>query len=133
MSRSGYSEDLDQWDLIKWRGQVASATKGARGQKFLRDLLGALDALPSKRLIREELREADGEVCAIGALGIARGMDMEALDPEDYDGVAAAFNIAHQLAQEIVYMNDEYDRRETPEERFSRMRAWVASLIKGTA
>lgn len=45
MSRSGYSEELDQWDLIRWRGQVASAIRGKRGQAFLRAMLAALSLL----------------------------------------------------------------------------------------
>jgi hypothetical protein len=129
MSRAGYSDDLDQWDLIRWRGQVASAIRGKRGQAFLRDLVAALDALPSKRLIAHELKAEDGEVCALGALGLVRNIDMERLDPDEPDDVAAAFGIAQQLAREVVYMNDEYGP-ETPEQKFTRMRDWVASLIK---
>ena len=55
MSRSGYSDDLETWQLIKWRGQVMSAIRGKRGQKFLRELLAALDAMPKKILITEDL------------------------------------------------------------------------------
>lgn len=131
MSRSGYSEDLDDnWQLIRWRGMVASAIRGKRGQKFLTDLLGALDAMPEKRLISDDL-EAHGEVCAIGALGRARGINMQHIDPECPDQVASVFDIAECLAQEVVYENDEgswYD--ETPEKRWIRMRAWVQSKVR---
>lgn len=106
MSRSGYSDDIDNWELIKWRGQVASSIRGKRGQAFLRDLLAALDAMPEKRLIAWELEES-GEVCAIGSLGKARGVDMSKIDPSEPTAVAAAFNIAEPLAQEVVYENDE--------------------------
>lgn len=129
MSRSGYSEDLDNWDLIKWRGQVASAIRGKRGQALLRDMLAALDAMPEKSLVPQELETPNGEVCALGALGRVRGIDMESLDPEDYDSVANAFGVAHQLVQEIVYHNDEWLGRETPEQRWKAMRAWVAGQI----
>jgi hypothetical protein len=131
MSRSGYSDDVDdQWQWIMWRGRVNSAIKGKRGQQFLRDLLKALDDLPEKRLIAEKL-EADGEVCAIGSLGRARGVDMSALDPEDSSTVADVFNIAGCLAQEVVYENDEgHYGNETPEARYTRMRAWVLRNIK---
>jgi hypothetical protein len=37
MSRSGYSDDLENWSLIRWRGAVASAIRGRRGQAFLRE------------------------------------------------------------------------------------------------
>ena len=46
MSRSGYSEDVDDnWDHIRWRGQVASAIKGKRGQRMLREMLGAREVV----------------------------------------------------------------------------------------
>lgn len=142
MSRSGYSDDLDDnRQLTRWRGMVASATRGRRGQKCLIDLLAALDAMPKKALIAHELETADGEVCALGALGKSRGIDMQKLDPEEPESVAAAFDIATPLAQEIVYMNDEhlgsiwneatkrYDDI-TPEVRWARMRSWVVSQIR---
>lgn len=128
MSRSGYSDDIDQWALIRWRGQVASAIRGKRGQQFLRDLVAALDAMPEKRLITNSLEEG-GNVCAIGSVGKARGVDMTGLDPDDSETVAHAFNIADQLAREIVYENDEGPYAETPEERWSRMRAWAAANL----
>lgn len=133
MSRSGYNEDYDGWELIRYRGAVKSAIRGARGQTFLRDLLAALDALPEKKLIQGELETSEG-VCAIGALGRARGVEMKGLDPECAERVAAAFNIADALAREVVYENDEamgYWARETPEARFIRVRAWVEAQIKG--
>lgn len=143
MSRSGYTDDIDD-DLAagRWRGQVASAIRGKRGQALLVDLLATLDAMPEKALVPHELETKDGEVCALGALGKVRGIDMSKLDPEEPEQVAAAFGIAPQLAQEIVYMNDEYldsawnDATKryddiAPELRWTRMRAWVASKIMG--
>lgn len=130
MSRSGYCDDLDDWDMIRWRGQVASATRGKRGQAFLVDLLAALDAMPEKYLIAEELQAANGEVCALGALGLKRGIDMTQIDPGEYDVVSAIFGIAEQLAREVAYMNDEYYDNETPEERFVKMRQWVLGQIR---
>lgn len=149
MSRSGYVDDGEQWDLIKWRGQVASAMRGKRGQAFLLEMWRAMQALPERKLIANDL-EADGAVCAIGAVGKARGVDMSRLDPDDYEGVAATFGIPHQLAQEIVYMNDEqFHGRSveaegpnrwgragvwtyvpyTPEERFEKMKKWIESAL----
>lgn len=144
MSRSGYQDYDDcegDWGLRlgQWRGRVASAIRGRRGQKLLIELRDALDAMPEKRLIAEELKTEDGEVCALGALGAKRGIDMECLDPEDPDQIGKAFDIAPCLAQEIVYYNDEvYDwgyvdgKREmfTPEQRWEKMRAWVEKRIK---
>ena len=127
MSRSGYSDDCDGWSLIMYRGAVASATKGRRGQRLLRELLAAIDAMPDKRLIANDL-EASGEVCALGALGRQRRLDMSGLDPEDAKYCAKVFGIAPALLREIVYENDEF-YRETPEHRYTRMREWVDSQI----
>lgn len=150
MSRSGYIDDCDdQWQFIKWRGQVAAAMRGKRGQAFLLEMWNAMQSLPEHKLIANAL-EADGAVCAIGAVGKVRGVDMSKLDPDDYNSVAAAFGIPHQLAQEIVYMNDEafgyhgyqaegpsrygragvwMRRPYTPEERFEKMKNWIEGKL----
>lgn len=71
MSRSGYSDDCDNtWQWIQWRGRVASAMRGKRGQAFLQEMLEAMAALPMRRLIAE-----------------------------DYETIAAKFNIPTVLAQ----------------------------------
>ena len=129
MSRSGYTDDCDGWDLVRWRGAVKSAIRGKRGQGFLRELATAMDAMPEKSLIAEEL-EKEGEVCALGSLGKARGMDMSKIDPEDRDDVAKAFGIPLTLACEIMYMNDDGPWIETPEQRWVRIRGWVQEQIK---
>lgn len=138
MSRAGYIDDYgcdgpeEQWALIRYRGAVKSAFRGARGQAFLRELLAALDAMPEKRLIAKEL-EQDGEVCALGCVGRARGMDQSKIDPEDYEAIANAFGIAAAMAREIEFENDDdfsyTAEREMPEQRWSRVRAWVAKQI----
>lgn len=108
MGRSGLVDDDgdDPLALGRWRGRVASALRGKRGQAFLRELATCLDAMPEKRLIAHELK-AEGQFCTLGVLGDARGIDLAKLDPEDYDQVAEAFGIAPCMAQEIVYENDE--------------------------
>lgn len=124
MSRSGYNDDVDNdWDLIRWRGAVASAIRGKRGQGFLLEMWKAMQALPEPKLIANEL-EADGAVCAIGSVGKARGVDMSEIDPDDHEAVAAAFGIPHALACEIMYMNDDW-RKEAPEDRYARMKKWI--------
>lgn len=141
MSRSGYTDDMDD-DLAmgRWRAQVASAIRGKRGQHMLADLLQALDSMPEKALIIGDLKTEQGEVCALGALGVARGMDLARIDPEDPEQVAAAFDIAHQLAAEIAYVNDEYFEDQwddsvkryvplSPEKRWAGVRKWVAAQI----
>jgi len=133
MSRSGYSDDCD--NLAMWRGQVASASRGKRGQKFFRDLVAAMDAMPVKRLVAGAF-EAQGEVCALGVLGKQKGADLAALekaaDNQRYDELSAAFDIARQLAQETMWINDEAGpyRGETPEARWLRVRTWAESQIR---
>lgn len=182
MSRSGYCEDGD--DVLAMGRYVATrnkAMRGKRGQAFLKELLAVLDAMPVKELVKEELVEGydpylialeatphrywwnepylrpfDGSVCALGAVGQARGIAMTHLDPDEPGQVAAAFGITETMAREIVYANDEMscgrneelygpwhhsDRRygtrylyfpETPAERWTRMRKWVEDqIIKG--
>lgn len=134
MSRSGFNEgydDDDQWRAALYQGQIASATRGKRGQALLRDILIGMNGMIVKRLIANELEEADGAVCAIGAAGRLRGVDMSKIDPDDADTVAAEFNVADCLAREIVWINDDLGPRgETPEQRFIRMRRWLRREIK---
>lgn len=135
MSRSGYIDDVDsqeaQWALIRWRGAVAASIRGRRGQALLRELRDALDAMPNKTLIADDLVSGDGDYCALGVLGAKRGLQkMNEIDPDDSDRVAGMFGIANALAREIVFENDEGGLfRETPEQRWRRMRAWVDTQL----
>jgi len=132
MSRSQYSDDVDGWELIRWRGAVKAALRGVRGQELLHGLASALDALPEKQLIAGNLVDDEGGVCALGALAESCGQldALAVLDCEDYEQVAGFFNVAEALAREVQYINDEagaYD--ETPAHRWKRVRAWVADHI----
>lgn len=134
MSRSGYCDD---GDFAMWRGQVANAIRGKRGQQFLRDLIAGLDALPEKVLIANRLQEPDtGCVCALGAVGLKRGVALAPLEPaaeaSDGDTLGGAFNVARQLALEVEYINDEAGpyRGETPRARWERVRAWAIANLK---
>ena len=139
MSRSGYSEDCDDYlQLGRWRGRVKSAITGRRGQQFLKDALAALDAMPDKRLVEEELiTEADDDgqtdVCALGAVLVAKQLPADKLDPEDHDGIGKVLNIAPCLVAEVEYENDEGGWHETPEQRWQRMRRWIVSKIKAAS
>lgn len=125
----------------RWRGQVESAIRGKSGQKFLKELVRALDALPEKKLVSESLQEQDGAVCALGAVARARGIDMSQWTPgpdEDKDDfhsdqvyeLEGVFHIAHQLISEIIWENDEQCGRKTQEERWTWMRKWANYRIK---
>jgi hypothetical protein len=129
MSRSGYTDDWNDFASIAWRGAVASAIRGKRGQAFLYEMLHAMAALPEPKLIDYDL-EREGSYCAIGSVGKARGIDMKGVDPENRDHVAALFGVAPALIAEVTYMNDESAwHAETPEARFERMRRWIESEL----
>ena len=142
MSRSGYSEDYGEDfpnQLEFYRSAVDSALAGKRGQAFLKDLVAALDSMPNKRLVASAF-ESDGEVCALGAVGKARGIALpqgEDFDEFDinYRALGREFGIAQSMAREVVWTNDEWywARDESPEERWTRMRAWAVSNLKAEA
>lgn len=135
MSRSGYSDDYEGEAPVEfYRQAVRRATTGYRGQYLLRRLRDALDAMPVKRLIAGDIKNASGQVCAFGAIDANAPRYEEGEDDwgaHSHAGkLADHFNCAHALAAEIVYMNDEAEwRKETPEQRWVRMRAWVESQI----
>lgn len=130
MSRSGYSDECGGWDLIRWRGAVASGMRGKRGQQLLQELADAMDAMPVKELIAEEL-QIDNQFCALGVVGHARKIDMNEVDIYNRDAVGRMFNISPAMAAEIAYMNDEFSH-ETPAARWARMRSWVSDNLKPT-
>jgi hypothetical protein len=135
MSRSGYSYDCENLGL--WRQAVKRAIDGKRGRAFLREMLATLDAMPVKELIAGYLEDG-GEVCALGSVGRARGIDMTPLDPEEPEGLAKAFGIAPCLVQEIEFENDEninslLPGQNTAARRWQHMRNWVCSQLQGTA
>lgn len=155
MSRSGYSDDFGDDDplaLGRYRAQVRSAIMGKRGQALLRELLAAMDAMPEKRLVAGEL-EADGEFCALGVVGHARGLNLSNIDSYDVESLGPKFNIAEQLAREIMWVNDDavpsWEWVETglsypenwkrvkvtnaAERRFEIVRDWVVKHIKAEA
>jgi len=83
--RIGYSEDEDypgQFEL--WQANCRRSLQGKAGQAALRELEAALLALPEKRLIAHKMIDADGEVCAIGALAKHKGRDLLA-EPNLYE------------------------------------------------
>jgi len=123
MSRSGYSEPgvFGNWSYIMWRGAVSSAIRGKRGQKLLKDLALAMDAMETKELIDSEIEGENGSVCALGCLGKAKGIDVSN---------TLVFDIAPALAREIVYINDEARPwSDSPSKRWARVREWIKQQI----
>jgi hypothetical protein len=116
-----------------WRGVIASASRGKRGQSFFRALVEALDAMPDKRLVEGELETDEGDVCALGCLGKARGVKIASVDTEDWDKLGELFDIAPQLAQEVMFVNDEGCEGDSPQNRWRLARDWAARHIKDEA
>lgn len=141
-------------------GNIRRSVAGKKGRKFLSELESALLALPAKRLVLGTMAEAreegcpgaspvvpTGEVCALGAVAIARAVAEgvpreEALaqlakkfDPSE-DGwtltseAAHHLKICHPLAYAVVYQNDVGSAR-TPEQRYDNVLAWVQRKLKG--
>lgn len=146
MNRSGYSEgnsDCD-WDWIRWRGAVASALRGKRGQSFLNELLSVLDNMPKKRLIDKELQNSEGEVCAVASIMKARGISTD-IPVDDYDAIADLVGVNAKLVQELEWINDTaseyiawpYTSRgpfnwyedKSPERRWALVRQWVEQKL----
>jgi len=134
MSRHGYSDEYEQPGYGMYRGRVASAMRGKRGQRLLCELRDALDAMTDRRLIKDWFI-FNGQACALGVLALSRGIPYaEKIDGDDHDYLAKLFDIAPCMVQEIEYRNDEYvwdrDLTDSPVERWEVMREWVSENIR---
>ena len=119
MNRSGYGA-CDEDEADEWLRDVANAIASPKGQAFLRELAAAMDAMPEKVLIANELVDKEGDCCTIGAACKARGIDATHMDSA---AVAEWLGAPLLLVAEIIDVNDGY--RETPVHRWQRMRQWV--------
>ena len=126
MSRSGY-EACDEDEADEWHRRLMDTIASPEGQTFLRELAAALDALPDKALIADELIDEAGDCCAIGAVCKSRGIEQE-LD-NDTEFVAELLGAPHLLVAEIIDQNDGY-RIDAPDTRWQRMRRWVDKRIR---
>jgi len=117
-----------------YRNAVERDMKGKRWQAFMGELAAALDAMPEKALISDELIDGKGGCCALGAVCLARKVDLAQVNCFDSKTVADILGIAPSMAEEIVFMNDECSLLyETPGQRWRRMRAWVTENLSGEA
>ncbi len=138
-----------------WDANVRRSMKGRRGQRELRELEAALVALPEKRLIRDELTDEAGGVCAIACYARHKGLDLSRFDPEDEsDAVGVAAGMPRLVAWEVVAQNDIHCdtvwevadgpiqrgyghyrggvplvRAMTPEERYDKILKWVRARL----
>lgn len=152
--RIGYADEEDypgQFGL--WQANCLRSLKGKAGQAALRELEQALLALPEKRLIANELQNAEGEVCAVGALAKYKGVTETQADPDcDMEDVGVELGMPRLVAWKVVALNDieidgdyvtaegptryGYPLRQfvpvTPEERYERVLAWVRGQLETT-
>ena len=135
MTRHGFDylfgNELNQWNLA-----ITSACRGRRGQKFFRDLIDALDAMPTKVLQAGHLQGLDGRVCALGAVYQHRKIPMPEMfvSLDDPDDMAAKhsrlLDIAKALAAQVQYTNDEEGPDgEGDAMRWIRVRKWAESQL----
>jgi hypothetical protein len=133
MSRSGYTDDFDDYGrLMLYRATVERAIEGKRGQAMLREMVVALDAMPVRELHEDLFVATDGRVCAMGALALARGGEIDKLarvEETDPEFVGEIMGIAPVMAAEIAFENDENGGGLEPEDRWRHMRAWAESNI----
>ena len=139
--------------FMLWEANLERHFSGAAGQAKLRELRDALLALPEPRLIETRLADEQGNVCALGALALQHrvnhGEDRAKVLAEmaeairDEGGWVDSWDAEEQTREEaervgcklplIVTVAWENDfgpsSKETPEERYTRMLAWVEKRI----
>ena len=121
MGRTSWSEDYADDDPAAanlFQGNLKRSLRGRAGQAALRELEAALLAMPEKALYADVFAEPSGEVCALGAVAVARkqaqGLSRdEALatcadvDPYDSEEECEALGFPRLVAQAVVWENDE--------------------------
>jgi len=136
MSRLYYEDDYDYWQEGLQRGWLRSAIRGKRGQQFLRELVLALDALPTPELSCGALEDSKtGCCCAFGAVRRFRGPENIKLwfHPEEEDmtpdNLAEPFGVSPTLAWAVVQANDEDmndgNTEQSRRRRWAEVRAWA--------
>jgi hypothetical protein len=136
--RISYSEDEDypgQFNL--WQGNCQRSLSGRKGQAALRELRAALLALPSKRLIANELDDG-ADCCAIGALVRYKSLTPKSDREYEMEEVGVECGMPRMVAWKVVELNDvQLDRRWdgmksvelTPEERYDAVLKWVGEQL----
>lgn len=143
---------------ILWEANQERSLKSKRGQQALRRLEAALLALPEPKLVADEIKTADGLVCALGALAISEGyqgsMDLpqppaEDASDEEWDkwnahaddeygdsaiedamlALAKSLDVPKLVAVAIIYENDDSYGTQTPEARYSKVLKWTQSWL----
>ena len=131
--------DWEPWMEGQQAGALRSAIHGQRGQRFLRDLIDALDALPEPELAAGALEDEEtGCCCAFGAVRRHRGPENVPLgfDParEDMapDCLAQPFDVSQTLVWAVVQVNEDFTSSNSPDarrRRFQEVRRWAAAKL----
>ncbi len=138
--QEGYG-DAEPWMEGQQAGALKSAIRGQRGQRLLRDLVAALDALDAPELSAGALEdETTGCCCAFGAVRRYRGAAAvplcfhpteEELDPSHF---AEPFDVAPALAWQVVEVNEGWsdsNKQAARRQRWGRVRAWAVRHLAG--
>lgn len=140
--RISYSDEEDypgQFDL--WQANCRRSIHGKAGQASLRELEAALVAMPSKRLIAEELDNGE-DVCAIGALVRYKQITPIADADFEMEEVGMECGLPRLVAWKVVELNDvelsdhmwdsakQAYRQRTPEERYTSVLSWVQRQLQ---
>lgn len=123
--RIGYSEDENfPGQFALWQANCDRSLAGRKGQAVLGELKAALLALPSRRLIADQLDDGI-DCCAIGALVRHKGLSPKA-DPEcAMEEVGVECGMPRLVAWMIVELNDVILQSRSPEERYVAVLDWV--------
>jgi len=155
--RLNWSDEEDRpGQFALWQANIQRSLQGKAGQRALREFEAALLALPEKRLLREQLYDDEGGVCAVGCYARYKGVDLSKFDPEDEsDEVGVVAGMPRLVAWSVVELNDihldtvwevangpvqrghgtykggiQLVREMTPEERYEKVLAWVRAHLK---
>ena len=142
MSRLRYYDDDDCSTSEEGlrRGWLQSAIRGQRGQRFLRELVAALDALPTPELSSGALEDAKtGCCCAFGAVRRLRGPENVGIwfHPEEEDmtpdNLAEPFGVSNTLAWAVVQVNEDMSEDNTEQarrRRWAEVRSWAVRHLQ---
>jgi hypothetical protein len=157
MSRFSGAEDSYDNAGYLWEKTVELALRGKKGRVALEELRAALLALPRKRLVTGTLCNDAADVCALGALGVYRRVQLGDHPAEAYqfvwdhqpkysdgelidDDLWSTMDFAQQelgltraLADAVSYQNDEGIYAARPEWLYDRMLEWVEMRLRQPA
>jgi hypothetical protein len=132
-------DDWESWMDGQRAGALRSAIQGRRGQRFLQDLINALDALPEPELSAGALEDEEtGCCCAFGAVRRFRGAESVPLyfhpmeEDVTSDKLAKPFDVSRALAWEVVEANEGWCKSNSPgarRQRFKEVRRWAVGAL----